>query len=257
MKNLSATMAVLSLTMFAATYVPAEEVSGISDSEISRIYNNQGITIPTLVRGSDFAGVGVFSCDTTTNNVPYADIHVQEWWTPSPGTNVVRVHNIQGEPAPWTFPTNVPVVFFAATKAEWYGTYAEHLLPNESERAELTFISAERSWFRLTRDSGLLHTFTTNLWDCVRANPNPTYYYEVLRDAERTVSRQDSWRVSIDASYALSWLFDDASEAYLAEKLNDPLLSPVMRHSVGNRLWDKFGWTYTVIDNTVQWHPPQ
>lgn len=245
------------VTALIAVAISAEELSNCTEAEIGQIYSNQGITIPRVVRNFDYAGVGAFFCDTTTNNVPFVDIHVQQWWTPDPGTNIVRIYNTYGEPVPWTFPTNVPVVFFAATKADWYGTYAEYYLTNAAERAQLTFINADRSWFRTTRDNGLLYTFTTNLWNCVRNTPNSTNYYEVLRDAERTVSRQDSWRVYLDASYALSWLFDDASESYLTEKLNDPLLSPTMRHSVGNRLWEKFGWTYTVTNNTVQWHPPQ
>jgi hypothetical protein len=75
----------------------------------------------------------------------------------------------------------------------------------------------------------------------------------VLRDAERTVSRQDSWRVHLDAYKGLDWLFFDPSEEYLVEKLNDPLLSSVKKGYVRAILYDKFSWRY--VDGVIT--PPQ
>ena len=250
------TLVMVSMVLTAAT-VFAEELSSCTDEEIGHIYGNQGLILPRLIGNFDYIGVGRFIGDCSTTNVSFADISVQQWWTPDPGTNTVRIRKIDRLFEEWIFPTNVPVVFFIAIKADWYGTNATFYITNAAERAQLTFINADRSWFRTTRDNGLVYDFATNLWECMRANPNPTNYYTVLRDTERTVSEQDSWRVRLDAYEGLSWLFHDASESYLAEKLNDPLLSPIMRNSVGNRLWDRFGWTYTVTNNTVQWHPPQ
>ena len=222
----------------------AEEFSDIPQAEIDKKVSRDAAVIPLLVAHSSAAGVGMFIGDCSTTNVSFVDISVQQWWTPVPGTNTVRISKIKDLPDEWIFPANVPVVFFAKTKAQWYGENVEYFLTNATERAELTFGNVDRSWFRTTRDSGLVYTFSTNLWDCLRTNLNLTNYYEVLRDAERTVSKQDSWRVHIDASKSLSWFLDDTSESYLAEKLNDPLLSPVMKGSVRATLYDKFGWRY-------------
>lgn len=246
------TMILLSMVL-TATAVLAEELSSCTAEEIGHIYGNQGLILPSLVGGFDYIGVGKFVGDCSTTNVSFADISVQQWWTPDPGTNTMRIRKINRLPDEWIFPTNVPVVFFVATKADWYGENAEFYMTNAEERAELTFINADRSWFRVTRDNGLVYAFATNLWGCMRANPNPTNYYAVLRDTERTVSEQNSWRVRLDAYEGLSWLFHDATESYLAEKLNDPLLSPVMKGSVRATLYDKFGWRY--VNGVIT--PPQ
>lgn len=243
----------IAIVLTTLTAVLAEEFSDISQAEISKKFNCGGSTIPLLVKYSSVAGVGTFVGDCSATNVSFVDIHVQQWWTPDPGTNAVRIYKIKNLPDEWMFPTNIPVVFFAKTKAQWYGEDAEHYLTNAVERAEFTFGDVDRSWFRTPRDNGLVYTFATNLWNCVRANPNPTNYYEVLRDAHRTVSKEDSWRVRLDAYNGLSWLFDDATESYLAEKMNDPLLSPIMQGSVRATLYDKFGWRY--VNGVIT--PPQ
>ncbi len=245
------------LTTLAMAVAFSEELSNCTDEEIGNIYGNQGLILPKLISSFDYVGIGQFIGDCSITNVSFADIHVQQWWTPDPGTNTMRIRKISNLPDEWIFPTNVPVVFFVATKADWYGNDAEFYLTNTAERAELTFINADRSWFRTTRDSGLVYAFATNLWECMRANPNPTNYYAVLRDTERTVSEQDSWRVRLDAYEGLSRLFHDASESYLAEKLDDSLLSPIMKNSVGNRLRHRFGWTYNYTNNVEVWTPPQ
>lgn len=245
------------LAVLATMPVFAEELSDIPQAEIDEKVHSGAAIVPLLVKYSSAVGVGTFVGDCSVTNVSFADIHVQQWWTPDPGTNAIRIQKVTGIPDEWTFPTNVPVAFFAITKAQWYGEDAEYYLPSAAERAELTFGDVDRAWFRTTRDDGLLHSFATNLWECVRVNPNPTNYYEVLRDAERTVSRNDSWRVQLDASKGLSWLFGDASESYLAEKLNDPLLSPTMKNSIGNRLRHHFGWTYSFSNGTEIWTQPQ
>lgn len=245
------------LMALAVAVAFSEELSNCTDEEIGRIYGNQGLILPKLISSFDYVGIGHFIGDCSTTNVSFADISVQQWWTPDPGTNTVRVRKIDRLPDEWIFPTNVPVVFFVATKADWYGENAEFYLTNAAERAELTFINADRSWFRTTRDNGLVYSFATNLWECMRTNPNPTNYYAVLRDTERMVSEQDSWRVRLDAYSALSWFLDDLSESDLAEKLDDPLLSPIMKNSVGNRLGRHYGWLYSYTNNVNVWTPPQ
>ena len=259
------TVCMLATTLIVAT-VLAEEFSDASQEDISKSFNL--VRISTLVKIADCAGVGLF-LNEPSPTAPFVDIQVQQWWTPSLPTNIVRIHELNPYSTNWVFPTNVPIVFFAVAKRQMYVDHPAFTIPsqyppewvcsitNATEMEKLMFPGVDRSWFRTTRDNGLVYDFATNLWECMRANPNTTNYYEVLRDSERTVSKQDSWRVHIDAYKGLSWFLDAASESYLAEKLNDPLLSPIMRNSVGNRLWDRFGWTYTVTNNTVQWHPPQ
>ena len=106
------------------------------------------------------------------------------------------------------------------------------------------FADIDRSWFRADRDNGLVHAFATNLWNCMRTNPNPTNYYEVLRDTERTITQQQSWRVHLDAYRGLFWIMNDVGENGLVAMLNDPLLSPAMKRFVRSILYDKFGWRY-------------
>ncbi len=245
----------LAITMVAAL---AEEVSNIPQAEIEEKAYSGAAIVPFLVQHASAAGIGSFVGDDTLTDVQHVDIQVQEWWTADPGTNLVRLHKVKNHPDAWTFPPNAPVVFFAITKRQRYGEFADFYLDKAGEDgSELTFGDVDRSWVRVERDNGLLHTFATNLWDCVRANPDPSRYYEVLRDAERTVSTQDSWRVLYDAHRALSWLLDDAPEDYLVQKLNDPLLRDVLRNSVGNRLRHRFGWTYSYTDGVEHWHPPE
>ncbi len=231
----------------------AEEFSDIPQAEIDKKVSRAAAAIPLLVAHSSAAGVGMFIGDCSTTNVSFVDISVQQWWTPDPGTNTVRISKIKNLPDEWIFPTNVTVVFFAKTKAQWYGQHAEYYLTNAEERAELTFGDVDRSWFRKTRDNELVYVFATNLWGCLRTNLNLTNYYSMLRDAERTVSKQNSWRVHIDASKSLSWFLNDLSESDLAEKLDDPLLSPVMKGSVRATLYDKFQWRY--VNGVIT--PPQ
>jgi len=265
MKNMA--IAIL-LTALVSSGVFAEETSDASSEEIGETLYRDAAFIPSIARRADCAGIGLF-LNVPSPTTPTVDIQVQQWWTPPLGTNTVRIHELNPNSTNWVFPTNVPVVFFALEKRQLYVGHPAFVIPeayppewvysitNATEMAKLVFPGGDRAWFRVTRDNGLPYAFATNLWECMRTNPNPTNYYEVLRDAERTVSMQNSWRVHLDAYQGLSWLFDDASESYLAEKLNDPLLSPIMKNSIGNRLRHRFGWTFTVIDDTVHWHPPQ
>ena len=254
----------LFIAMLTALMVFAEEFSNISQAERNKKFFGDAILVSDLVRGASCAGVGQFLNEPSVDS-PFVDIQVQQWWTPLLETNVVRIHELDPYSTNWVFPTNVPVVFFAVTKRQMYDGTPALVIPdqyppewvysitNAAEMAKLMFIEVDRAWFRTTRDNGLVYTFATNLWECMRTNPNPTNYYEVLRDAERTVSKQASWRVRLDAYSALSWFLDDLSESDLAEKLDDPLLSPVMKGSVRATLYDKFRWRY--INGVIT--PPQ
>lgn len=246
----------------------AEEVSNITGAELDdKLYNNT-TTIQSLVRGASCVGVGLFINEPSPAD-PFVDIQVQQWLTPALSTNVVRIYELSGRTTNWVFPTNVPIAFFAFTKRQTYRDHAVFFHPedytpeycfsitNDMEMAKFMFPNVDRAWFRVTRDNGLVYAFATNLWNCVRANPNPTNYYELLRDAERTVSKEDSWRVKFDAHRGLSWLFNEEPESDLAEKLNDPLLSITKKNTLGNTLMDRFGWTYSYTNNVEVWTPPQ
>ena len=256
------------LLTFLALPVIAEEFSNLSETEICKKLYSDAPLVSDLIRGARCAGVGVFLNEPSPTS-PSVDIQVQQWWTPPLATNTVRIHELDPYSTNWVFPTNVPVVFFALTKRQMYSGHSAWVNPdqyppewvysitNAAESAKLMFLDVDRAWFRTTRDNGLVYVFATNLWECMRANPNSTNYYEVLRDTERTVSEEESWRVNFDSDKGLSWLFVNASESDLAEKLNDPLLSPIMRNSVGNRLGNHYGWTYSYTNNVNVWAPPQ
>ena len=213
--------------------------------------------IPRLVQDADVAGVGEF-INQPSRNTPIARILVHDYWTGDPGTNVLQVSlRNSDELTDWGFPTNVPVVFFAMKWSSYFTngwtdvTNLAEIYTNEAELAVLSFPGGDRAWFRTTRDAGLLYTFATNLWDCLRANPNSTNYYEVLREAEK-VPYSTSSRLWLDADGCLSSLFLHSTDAFLIEKYEDPLLSSSGKNIIFNRLaWR--GWTYT---NDV-WIPPQ
>ena len=240
--------------MMLAPLALAEEFSDISQAEIDKKLNNSR-TVQNLVKNATCAGIGMF-LNEPSPSAPFVDIQVQQWLTSPLNTNVVRIYELDKSLTNWEFPTNVPVVFFAVTKRQMYADHDAFLIPdayppeycysitNETEMAKLMFSEVDRSWFRVTRDNGLIYTFATNLWNCMRANPNPTNYYEVLRDAERTISREDSWRVHLDAYKGLSWLFGDASANDLADKLEDPLLSDALKGGIRATLYSKYEWRY-------------
>ena len=214
-------------------------------------------TIPGLVEGADVAGVGTFLNQPTTNN-PFASVLVQDYWGGGRETNVLRINvSPYHWQTDWVFPTNVPVVFFAVKRisytngsdvvnqAEFYQTMPQEWLD------ELSFPGGDAAWFRTTRDNGLLYEFATNLWNCARVNPNPTNYYEVLRNA-KNVPFSSSSRLWIDAYKDFRFFLKERPDEFLLDRYNDPLLNNAGRRGIINELCDR-GWALT---NGV-WYPPQ
>ena len=214
-------------------------------------------TIPGLVEGADVAGVGTFLNQPTTSS-PFVSVLVQDYWRRGSETNIlhINVSPFQWE-TDWVFPTNTPVVFFAIKRsshtnnseivnlAEFYQTMPQEWLD------ELSFPGGDYAWFRTTRDNGLLYEFATNLWNCVRDNPNPTNYYEVLRNA-KNVSFSSSSRLWIDAYSDFRFFLKDRPDEFLLDRYNDPLLNNAGRRGIINELFVR-GWALT---NSV-WNPPQ
>lgn len=216
-----------------------------------------GTMIPALVERADVAGVGIFLNQPTTND-PYANVLVQNYWGGNSATNVLRINVSPYQwQTDWVFPTNVPVVFFAVKRisytngsdvvnqADFYQTKPQEWLD------ELSFPGGDGAWFRTTRDNGLLYNFATNLWNCVKTNPNPTNRYEVLREAEK-VPFSSSSRLWIDAARDFYYFLQSSSDSFLLDKYNDPLLDGTGRQSIYGELYNR-GWTRT---NGV-WNPPQ
>ena len=242
------TTIILALATFNA---PAEEISNITREEIHEIYSiwPPPINIPSLVRMSEFAGVGKFiNIPTESNNV--VDIDVQQWWTANPGTNnQIRIYELNHNETDWVFPTNVPIVFFADTVSNLFpfGKYSGSGMDplrymSEEEKGQLWFREGDRSWFRVSRDNGLVHSFTTNLWQHVRTNPNITNQYEILRDAYMLTQFEQSWRVLGDACDGLLSFYKTAPENFLVKMRNDPLLDDGIKSIVYDELWRNFGW---------------
>ncbi len=258
------------LIVFTTAYrASAEELSNYTNEQIGETISQNRQTIAACVRSAAVAGVGVFLRQPSPQE-PFVDIDVQEWWTPALTNSIIRVHYLNAySPSNWIFPTNTPVVFFAITKRQADakpsaytnpGAYSPeycYSVTNETEASKFIFGDMDRSWFRIGRDDGRLYSFATNLWDCIRVNPNPTNYYKVLRDADRTVSYEDSWRVNLDASRELSWIYALESEDRLAEILNDPLLSPPERNHLGNVMNWRFNWKYIYTNGVETWTPPE
>ena len=246
MKNITA----LILTLFASN-IFSEELSNISNEEIwdaITVWTPQG-NIPSFVRGATAAGVGVFINVPSPTN-PVVDIEVQNWWTTNPSTNnALRIYSIDdwGE-TNWIFPTNVPVVFFAnaASNVVINTCIGEDIVArmSQTEREQLIFPLADRSWFRVSRDNGLMYEFTTNLWQHMRVNPNTTNQYELLRDSYRDITPEQSWRVIADADAGIDALFQTVPEVFLVEKRNDPLLHTDQRDTAVSVLINRHGWEW-------------
>ena len=64
-----------------------------------------------------------------------------------------------------------------------------------------TFIDGDSGWFSTTQDDGLLYEYTTNLWENMLINPNPTNCYHIFMDAKNKWS--ESKRLYMDASKSL------------------------------------------------------
>ena len=243
---------------FASTSF-SEELSGMSQEKIEAMpHSAHEITIPLLVEASNLAGVGVFVNVPSPTN-PVVDIAVQQWWTPNPGTNdMLRIHRIRGDETNWIFPVNEPVVFFAiaasnafanANAVEKTGVCAEL---EKMEQEQWVFKHADRSWFRVSRDNGLMYDFTTNLWQHARVSPNLANRYEVLRNAvsaaydalltENPLELLQSWRLASDSIDGLEHIIENGTEVFLAEITTDPLSPEWMLRMARKELECRFAW---------------
>jgi hypothetical protein len=251
MKNITT----LILTTLTSTLL-SEELSSMSQEEIDAIpYNVSAISIPSLVRRSEVAGIGTFA-NVQSSASRFVDISVLEWWTDKPGTNdMLRIHDIEETSSSWAFPTNTLVVFFAnATSNAILSTCLGADMVsrmNQEEKEQWMFKHADRSWFRVSRDEGLMHSFATNLWQHARVSPNITNQYEIFRDAYRSacdniLSEQPlpSWRVAYDSIEGLDYIERVASENFLATIMTDPLLPELAQTGAINALGKRFCWSF-------------
>ncbi len=249
-------LAALPLTLFRMAF--AEEVS-VTDARAlyqSRAYRNRAV-IPELVRTADVAGIGRF-LNEPSPEAPSVQIAVDAYWTESPGTDVIEVDASRSLGAPdWEYPTNIPVVFFAIHYGSLSNVWSNggidlSRFADETQNAKLIFSDSPRAWFRVERDGGILHEFATNLWECVRTNPDEERYYEVLRDYAKTPFATSS-RVAWDADATLyHFLFSKPDDYLFDKKNNDPDLSPEFRNSIRNILLQR---RWTLIDGV--WHEPE
>ena len=232
----------------------SEELSDMPQEEIHAMpYNAFEVGIPSLIQHSIVAGVGEFlNAPSPANRV--VDISVLEWWTDNPGTNdMLRIHNIYDNETNWIFPTNAPIVFFAtATSNVIINTcLGEGLVERmaQEKREQWMFEHVDRSWFRVSRDNGLVYSFTTNLWRHMHASPNFTKQYETLRDACMSAyneALQDrplpSWRVAHDSINRLDHMFNNGFETFLAMAMSDPLLPAPIQEDARAKLEKRFCW---------------
>jgi len=259
------TAAVLLLVSLLATVLPflprivsAEEVS-VTDARalyLSGAYEGRAV-IPALVKSADVAGIGRF-LNEPSQQAPAVRIAVEDYWTQSPGTNVIEVDASRSRGAPdWEYPTNVPVVFFALRYGSLSNAWSDsgsmaYRYTNQAENAKLIFRDSPRAWFRVGRYNGLLHEFATNLWECTRTNPDEERHYEVLRDYAKlpiAASSRLAWDVGI---CFIQHLYGKPDGYLFAKMTNDPALGPKGSNVIYNTLLER-RWTVT---NGV-WYAPQ
>lgn len=239
----------LAILGWLGSMLHGEETNGVGSPFAYTPIHERLSTIEYLSRRADVAGVGLFlDCPTPSN--PTVGVHVQDFWAGNSGTNVLRISiNEYKEFTDWIHPTNAPVVFFAFRPATYMTNAwsdvanAAELYPGRLTDMSLSFPFADRAWFRTTRDNGLLYAFATNLWDSVRANPNPTNFYKVLRDADSPAYTNSS-RVVMETSHGLFSFFRTCTDTDLLEKFQDPLLNAYGKNVLENELLNR-GWTYT------------
>jgi hypothetical protein len=245
----------LILALFASNLF-SEELSSMSREEIDAIPSDVSqISIPLLAGISKIAGIGMFAnIPSPTNST--VDIAVQQWWTPNPGTSdTLRVHNIYEGETNWIFPTNEPVVFFAtvASNLVKHTCIGEHLMEHmtQEELERPVFWHVDRSWFRVSRDNGLLYSFTTNMWQHTYVSQNLTNKYEALRDVFSSVYTElsagqtvPSWRVAYDSYEGLQNIIRHGSEKFLAEMMVDPQLPELIQIDALEELKERFCWDF-------------
>lgn len=110
---------------------------------------------------ADVASIGTF--EEINRNDDTVVVRVSDFWAGETiGTNIITAtHSMTNEP---TFPTNVPVVFFAKMKTNGSTKYGENDFrsfgyknadTNATISSPLYFPGGESAWFRTTRDNGL------------------------------------------------------------------------------------------------------
>lgn len=213
------------------------------------------VPVPALVRSADVAGIGEFLNQPTAEH-PYASMDVGTYWIGDPGTNIVNI-KVGPRGTDWVFPTNSPVVFFARTLGSVLtNNFSDvgNVPPVDTtgiDLSELLFPHGDDAWFRTTRDNGLLYAFATNLWECIRINPDQERFYEVLRDAGK-LPYEASSRISEDTTHELGFLLKEFTDASLLEKNADPLIGARTKSMIFHEfIWR--GWSRT---NGVYYPPP-
>lgn len=239
----------LTLYLLAPVCVFAEETT-------PRQRSNMTITLPTLVRMADVAGIGMF--EEIKRSEEKVVVRISDFWIGETiGTNVISAYHYMGnEP---TFPTNVPVVFFATLEDNYRfsgqsGRFDyKNIYTNITTTSNFMFPGGDNAWFRTTRDNGLMYAFSTNLWQYQRMNSNVTNYYEMLLEWNKKITHTDSWRVDIDVVLGFMDLCRTEPESFLVYMLNDPQRSEDSEMDAINILRYKYYWDF---DTNGVFRPP-
>lgn len=246
----------ITIISIALTIVAFSEETNQVEYVFDEGYWNDKASIPGLVGFAEVAGIGEFLNQPSVDS-PHAIMKVSDYWVGDPGSNVVRIITRNPSSTDWVFPTNTPVVFFAITRGYVLtNNFSDvgNMPPVDTTGIDLTelhFPGGDSAWFRTTRDNGLLYEFATNLWDCIRVNPNQTRFYEVLRDADK-VPFLESSRLWLDVNRELDFLFMETSSASLLEKFSDSKIGSKTKNTIHNELLWR-GWSCT---NGVYYPPP-
>jgi len=212
------------------------------------------ITIHGLINEADVAGVGRFMTQPNpTNN--YVEVIVDEYWTSGIPSNTLLIGTTNK--SNWNFPTNTPIVFFAMKFASYWSngwinvSYLDDIFEQKMADTSLSFPDGDRAWFVKTQDNGLLFDYTTNLWECVRVNPNMTNEFNAVL-AGRHVSTNISNRVRSDSGQTFLELSMINSPEFLVEMHSRTDITNNERDLIYMALANFHKWEY---ENGI-WTPP-
>ena len=222
----------------------------------------EGTDIPSLL-GLDFVGGGRFVNQPSPSN-PVAEVYVDDCWRGNVTNDIIEITFEKfKEYTDWIIPTNVPVMFFAASHTSYikYYTgfvYLTHNFPpdevsemfeNAKTNKTLYFPCGDRAWFRTTRDNGLVYDFTTNIWESVYPVFDRTNHYERLRVVRNNNTFEESERVWRDVNTALNVEYNSFPTNTLLNIWHDPSSYEWEKNKTFSQLYNFRGWKLDRTNN--------
>jgi len=207
--------------------IPPLNSPGLTQGE-SYIYFS-GLTLQSIIEIADVAGVGKFMNRPSPSDT-IVNVYIDDCWLGDFSQGETIQIGAETHYSDYNHPTNVPVVFFArhriSRKLEYFtdentGIYTSWI--ETTTNLIPSFIDGDCSWFVKAHDNGLLYDFATNLWDCIRENPNPVNFTNVMIAANK-FTINESRRLNIYVLRDTREMFKGTPSSYFFEKLEEPNL---------------------------------